>query len=238
MAWYRQPLHMVAAAEVDSEQYGSVLPSVEHGDELFLCFFRQEPPGARLARVDDPALLAYEDEPLGPRRERPARSVAHLVEKERHGEAETRCGLARLPATFLERDLLVEDGAFLEVRGELPLVGGMGLGDVDEREVRAIAESLEEALDIARPATKGRSGVAAEDEQQRSVADELSEIGRLEIVGVSHGDGGEGVSRLKRFGVAVAEQARNHRFALRSGGEALDVAAVFRVDDRPGRAVL
>jgi len=145
---------------------------------------------------------------------------------------------ARLPATFLERDLLVEDGAFLEVRGELPLVGGMGLGDVDEREVRAIAESLEEALDIARPATKGRSGVAAEDEQQRSVADELSELDRREIVGVSHGDGGEGVSRLKRFGVAVAEQARNHRFALRSGGEALDVAAVFRVDDRPGRAVL
>ena len=71
----------------------------------------------------------------------------------------------RLDSAFLERDLLIEDGALLEIRGELPLVRGVGLGDVDEREVGAIAEALEEALDVTRPATKRRSGVAAEDEE-------------------------------------------------------------------------
>ena len=123
----------------------------------------------------------------------------------------------RLRPTLLERDLLVEDGALLEVRRELPLVGGVGLGDVDEREVGPVAEALEEALDVAGPATKGRSGEAAEDEQQRPVADELRELDRLEIVGASHGDGGEGVSGPKRLGLAVAEQARDHRVALGAG---------------------
>ena len=70
-----------------------------------------------------------------------------------------------LHLALFERDLLVEDRAFIDVRGELPLVRCMGLGDVDEREVCTIAEALEEALDVARPATKRGSGVTAEDEE-------------------------------------------------------------------------
>jgi len=162
----------------------------------------------------------------------------HLVQEERHREAET-CGrLECLPSALLEGDLLAEDGAFLEIRGELPLVGGMGLGDVDEREVDPIAEALEEALDVARPATKGRSGEAAEGEEQRPIANELCELDRLEIDGAPEGDGGEGVSGPKRLGIAVAEQARDHRVTFRAGGEALDVGAVLRVDDGVERAVL
>ena len=164
--YYRQPLHRVAAPRVGMTHSGATrLGGVEGDYEPFLCFFRQEPPRARLARVDDLALATHEDEPLGPRRERLARGVAHLVEKEWHRETEARGGLVRLHATFRERELLVEDDAFLEVRCELPFVGGVGFGDVDEREVCPVAEALEEALDVARPATKGRSGVAAEDEQ-------------------------------------------------------------------------
>ena len=71
----------------------------------------------------------------------------------------------RLLLAFLQRDLLVEDGTLLDVRGELPLVRGVGLGDVGECEVGPVAEALEEALDIAGPATKRRSGEAAEDEE-------------------------------------------------------------------------
>lgn len=143
----------------------------------------------------------------------------------------------RLGLALLERDLLLEDGPFLEVRRELPLVRGMGLGDVDEREVRSVAEALEEALDVARPATKRRSGVAAEDEQQRPVANERCELDRLEIVGSSHGDRGKRVSDPERLGIAVTKQARDHRGALRAGGEAFHVGAVLRVDDGGERAV-
>lgn len=70
----------------------------------------------------------------------------------------------RLKSAFLERDLLIEDGALLDVRSELPLVRGVCLCDIDEREVGAVAEALEEGLDVARPATERRSGEAAEDE--------------------------------------------------------------------------
>ena len=71
----------------------------------------------------------------------------------------------RLLSTLVERHLLIEDDALLDVRCELPLVRGVCLGEVDEREVCTLAEALEEALDVTRPATKGRSGVAAEDEE-------------------------------------------------------------------------
>ena len=228
VARFRQPLHRVAATGVGTtHRWAKRLRPVEHGDELFLRLLWREPPRPRVARVDDPTLWAHEGEPLGPGRKGRARDVAHLVQEERHREAKTRCGLVRLRLAFLERHLLVEDGAFLEVRGELPLVSGMGLGDVDEREVGPVAEALEEALDIARPATKGRSRVAPEDEQQQAVANERCELDRLEIVGVPNDDRGEGVSDLQRLGVAVAEQARDHRVAFRAGGEALDVGAVL-----------
>ena len=137
----------------------------------------------------------------------------------------------RLTSPFLERDLLIEDRAFLEIRGELPLICSMGLGDVDEREVGAAAEALEEALDVARPATKGRSGVAAEDEEERPVVDERGDLDLLESLGVSDGDSGEAISDLEQLGGAVAEQARDYGVALRAGGEALDVGAILRVDD-------
>jgi len=144
----------------------------------------------------------------------------------------------RLLLALLERDLLIEDGAFLEVRRKLPLVRGVCLGDIDEREVDSIAEALEEALDVARPATKGRSGVASEDEQQRPAAHKYGQFDGREIVGPSYGDRGKRVSHVERLGIAVAEQARDHGVALGAGDEALDVGTVLRVDDGGQRAVL
>ena len=98
--------------------------------------------------------------------------------------------------SLLERRLLHHDRVLLEVRGHLPLVGGLRLGDVDECEVGAVAEALVEALDVARPATKRRSGEAAEDEQQRPPAVELGHGDRLEIVGSSYGDGRKWIAGL------------------------------------------
>ena len=151
-------------------------------------------PTGRAARVDDPPIGADEDESLRPRRERRARTVVHLVEQKRQAEPEALRRLAGLLPPLQERRLLIQDGILLEVCGKLPLVGGMRFGDVDEREVGLVAKALEEILDVARPATKGRSGEAAEDEQQRAPANELRQFHRLEVVGAPDGHGRQRVS--------------------------------------------
>ena len=79
-------------------------------------------------------------------------------------QTESRRALERLSSSLRERRLLAENDALFDVRGELPLVLGVRLCDVDEREVHAVAKCRVEGRDVARPATKRRSGEAAEDE--------------------------------------------------------------------------
>ena len=107
----------------------------------------------------------------------------------------------------------------------------MRFRDVDERELGAVAEASEEVLDVARPATKRRSRVAAEDEEERTVADERRKLDPLEIVGGRHGDGGEEVACSKGLRRAVAEEARDDHVTFATGGEALDVRPILVVDD-------
>ena len=216
----------------------SAASAVEKRADVLLGFLRGEPRRAGLSRVDDPPPGVNENESLGPCCERHARCVVHLVEEQRKGEAEARGRLVCLNPALVERRLLVEDDAFFEVRRELPFIGRMCLGDVDERKVDPVAETLEESLDIARPATKWRSGETAEHEQQRASTNERCELDRLEVVGASHGDRGEGVSGLERVGFAVAEQARDHRVTFQALGEALDVGSILGVGDAGESAVL
>ncbi len=109
----------------------------------------------------------------------------------------------------------------------------MRFRDIDEREVGAVAEAPEEALDVARPATKRRSRVAAEDEEERPVPDERRKLDRLEIVGGRHGYRREEVSGPERECLrrAVPEEARDDRVPFAAGGEALDVRPILVVDD-------
>ena len=59
---------------------------------------------------------------------------------------------------------LCEDDAVTLVGFELPLVGWMGLADVDEEKLRPVLVRFVQLLDGARLAPKRRSRIAAEDE--------------------------------------------------------------------------
>jgi hypothetical protein len=108
----------------------------------------------------------------------------------------------------------------------------MSLGDVDERELGAVTEALVEPLDVARPATKRRSGEAAEDEQQRPTAVELGHGDRLEVGGTSDGQCRKRLACSQRLGRAVGGEARDCNVALDARWHLLDVATVGRVDER------
>jgi hypothetical protein len=77
--------------------------------------------------------------------------------------------------------VLREENAFVEVRLQLPAVGRMRLGDVDEDGVGPVAVRAIERVDVARPATKRRSGEAAEDEDERAAGDERVEPDRAVV---------------------------------------------------------
>jgi hypothetical protein len=66
---------------------------------------------------------------------------------------------------FLEARVLTEKHAVVDVRLQLPFVDGVRLRDVDEHPVRQRSNPSVQPFDVARPATKRRSGEAAEDEQ-------------------------------------------------------------------------
>ena len=59
---------------------------------------------------------------------------------------------------------LCEDDAVTLIGFELPLVGWMGLADVDEEKLRPVLVRFVQLLDGARLAPKRRSRIAAEDE--------------------------------------------------------------------------
>ena len=84
----------------------------------------------------------------------------------------------RRRAALLERRVLADDDAFLLVRAGLPAVLGVRLRDVDDVERGAIRERLVHRLQVAGPATKRRSGVAAEEQDERARGVELPDRDR------------------------------------------------------------
>ena len=61
---------------------------------------------------------------------------------------------------------------------------------------------------------------------------ELGHGDRLEAVGTPHGDGRERIAGLQGLRRAIGGEARDHGMALGARLEALDEAAVGRVDER------
>lgn len=84
--------------------------------------------------------------------------------------------------------MLGDEDVLLQIGRELPLVGGVCLGDVDEGERRAVAESFVQALDVARPATERRSGEASEHQHEGSRIDERPEQHALTVVQTKAGE--------------------------------------------------
>jgi len=136
-------------------------------------FLGLKAPGAGTAGVGEAAVAVHNINSLGPGGEGTRGGVVHAVDE--GGETEVQFGgyQARGGAALLERAGLPDaEVAAGEVGGELPLVLGMGFGDVDDEEGAAAAVGLVEALDVAGPATERRSGTGAEDEDERAVSSE------------------------------------------------------------------
>ena len=106
----------------------------------------------------------------------------------------------------------------------------MGLGDVDDVDLRSVADLVVNPLEVASLATERRSGVAAEEEGQgaRSRSGEADALGALEAPERQVGDR---IARGESIGTPVAIERRFHdgtflgRFDL---AEELQVAGVRR----------
>ena len=130
--------------------------------------------------------------------------------------------------------MLAEQHALVDVCLHLPLVDGVRLGDVDEDGVRASLEAPVDLLDVAGPATKRRSGEAAEDEQERVVHDERAEPDGCSITERDRRQIREEVADGEPFGTPMARDRRDDDLAL-AGLEALGICAVTRIEPLEAR---
>lgn len=132
--------------------------------------------GTVAAFVGDAPVLVDHVEAFWPGGVRAFGGVVHVIDAEGHGE-------------FVALDEIVGDvDALLEIFGlrvadvvfqvgfHLPLIGGMGLADVDGEEVGVVLVVVIDLRDVADLATEGGSSEAAEDEHERFVAGALAEV--------------------------------------------------------------
>jgi hypothetical protein len=88
---------------------------------------------------------------------------------------------------------LREQDAFAFIRLYLPAVDRMRLADVNDKKLDAIAKATMERLEVPSLGTKGRSGVAAENQRDRFVSAKcrkphsfvVAKLGQLKVWGVS-----------------------------------------------------
>jgi hypothetical protein len=116
---------------------------------------------------------------------------------------------------FLDRRVLGDEHVVVEIRLQLPLIGRVCLRDVDEDHGHPLAEPFVQRLDVARPATEGWSGEAAEDENERSIHNECIDA--------------DGLADLDAPRPHIALHRREHDVAF-LGVEPRDVSAIAGVE--------
>jgi hypothetical protein len=122
---------------------------------------------ARLAFVDDAALLIDEIEAVGPAGVGLLSRIVEIVEN--GGELDAKLPNAGVGdfATFIEVARTGENDAIFDVALRLPNVAGMGLEDVDGEKADAIVVVVVELIEGRNLPPVGRSRVTAEDEDDR-----------------------------------------------------------------------
>ena len=193
-----------------------------------------ERPGA--ADVREPAALRGDVEALGPGGERLADGIVHAVDEHRHRQAQSFHARARSGEPLVERHVLAQEDALVDVRLHLPLVERMGLGDVDEHDARPVAHAPIQLFHVAGPATERRSGEAAEDEQQRPLTGNVAERDGRPVVEPGGGEVGQRIADSEPVGTPVSRDGRHDDLALVSV-ELLGVRAVARIEEVEARIV-
>jgi len=125
--------------------------------------------------------------------------------------------------------VLAQEDALVEVRLHLPLVERMRLGDVDEHDARPVAYAPVELFHVARPATEGRSGEAAEDEEQRPLAGNVAERDGSPVVEPGGDEVGQRIADSEPVATPVTRDRRHDDLAL-VAVELLGVRAVARIE--------
>jgi hypothetical protein len=181
------------------------------------------------ANVCDPRVLVDDADPLGPRGECRAHRVVHRVDEHLHRQSEAFHAKPGSGEAVLDRHMVREQHLLVEVRLELPAVGRVRLADVHERHRRSLAVTAIHRLDVAGPATKRRSGEAAENEEERTPADERLEPHRSGVLAAQELEVRQSVADAEAIGPAEARDRRHGRLPL-VAREGLDVLLVSRME--------
>lgn len=182
-------------------------------------FFGAEAGGTWSALVCDVPAGGNDVDALGPRGVRMGRGIVDAIEQYRQGKAETAPAKAGGGSAVVKRSVLLQKHLICNVRGYLPLVGGVCFRYVDEEEVGSFAVSREPRFEVARPATERRSGVTAKAEHD-GAAGGTGKITRshrrlVESVKGRQGNVGRGITYpYRRFPTVTFERERDHRALL------------------------
>ena len=180
--------------------------------------------------VCDPTESVDDVDALRPGRECVADRVVEAVDENRQGQAQPSYALARRLEALLDRGVVRDERPLVEVRLELPPVCRVRLCDVDEDCLGSLLVRAMQRLDVARPATKGRSGEAAEDQNDWHFArGERPESYRRAILEAEKLQLGQRVADAKAIRSPETRDGRNDRGAL-VGRERLGVLGVARIE--------
>ena len=81
-----------------------------------------------------------------------------------------------------------EEHLFFDVAGDLPLVGGMGLADIDEQEVDSTGVFFRQGVEVPYLGTEGGSSVGAEDKGDGPFSRQLRELDGFGGFGFGEGE--------------------------------------------------
>lgn len=129
---------------------------------------------AEAAAIHDFSGLINDVEALGPRGVGVVRDVKHVI----HGEWQRK--MESLDEIIGDGDPLRESmrlriaDALIHVGFHLPFVERMSFADVDGEEIGAVLVIVVQGYEVAYLAAEGRSGIAAENEDQRTLADAIA----------------------------------------------------------------
>ena len=113
---------------------------------------------------------------LRPRRIRVIRNVVHVIHREGNWEVETLDEIVSDGHALFGSMRLRVTNTLINVRLHLPFVERMRFANIHGQEIRAILVIVIEIDEVAYLASKRRSGIAAEDQNQRSLPDAIAEM--------------------------------------------------------------
>jgi len=162
-----------------------------------------EAAGAGGGFVDDFTLFIDEIEAVGPGGVGGFGRVLHVVDDGGELDAEGADAGGGVVVLHGLRFGGFEEHLFFDVAGDLPLVGGMGLADIDEQEVDSAGVLFGQGVEVPNLGTEGGSSVGAEDEGDGPGSGYLRELDGFGGLGFGEGEIGGGVTDLEAAGAAT-----------------------------------